>query len=257
MRKLNAYIHIVITSVFPWLGLYQRFCLWCYCYGIQNQINRVHVKILSSVYYMVIFKTWVRGVGRPWVPMARRLIKTLFTWMTHTSVGPSLIPRPSLRETTSGLAGSCCCVEALVVDRRNKDCVHWILGVTWASYTGQHGVRSGIDPINQQEKHSRKLNVQLAKRPQRICQNNDVEPQTTWIETRREYVRKFWELWTQIPRLLYPSRLQKLGEKPRDRESGLLQETIAGNIGAPIGNAGWRFAGDPLQNWTSDSNWWS
>ena len=28
----------------------------------------------------------------------------------HASVGPSLIPRPSLRDTTSGLAGSCCCV---------------------------------------------------------------------------------------------------------------------------------------------------
>ena len=42
-------------------------------------------------------------------------------------VGPSLIPRPSLRKTTSGLGGSCRCVgcnEVLVVDRRNKDCVN-------------------------------------------------------------------------------------------------------------------------------------
>ena len=41
-------------------------------------------------------------------------------------VGPSLIPRPSLRETTSGLAGSCCYVvskPSCMVDRRNKDCV--------------------------------------------------------------------------------------------------------------------------------------
>ena len=43
-------------------------------------------------------------------------------------------------------------------------------------------------------------------------------------------------------------------EKPRERESGLLQETFAGNIGALIGNAWRSFAGDPLRSWTSDSS---
>ena len=76
----------------------------------------------------------------------------------------------------------------------------------------------------------------------------------TRIETRREYVGKRQELRTQIPRLLYPSQLQKLGEKPRDRESGLLQESITGNIGAPIGNAGRSLAGYPLHNRTPDSS---
>jgi len=36
-------------------------------------------------------------------------------------------------------------------------------------------IGSGIDPINQQEKHSQKLNVQLAKRQQQIRQNNQGE----------------------------------------------------------------------------------
>ena len=67
-------------------------------------------------------------------------------------------------------------------------------------------------------------------------------------------IRKFQELRTQIPRLLYPSRLPKLGEKPRDRESRLLQETVTGNISAPIGNAGRSFASDPLHNRTPDSS---
>ena len=59
----------------------------------------------------------------------------------------------------------------------------------------------------------------------------------TRTETWWEYVRKLQELRAQIPQLLYPSRLQKLGEKPRNRETRLLQETTTGNIGASMGNA--------------------
>ena len=141
---------------------------------------------------------------------------------------------------------------------RNKDCAHWALDIVWVVRTAWHGVRSGIDPINRQEKHSRRANVHLADSTTAAdSSNSDGEPQATWIETRREYVRKFQELRTQIPRLLHPSRLPKLSEKPRDRESRLLQETVTGNISAPIGNAGRSLASDPLHNWTPDSSWWS
>ena len=149
-------------------------------------------------------------------------------------------------------------VVVLVVKLRNKDCVHWTLDIVWVVCTARHGVRSRIDPINRQEKHSRRVNVHLANLTTTAdSSNSDGEPQATRIETRGEYVRKFQELRTQIPRLLYPSRLQKLGEKSRDRESRLLQETVTGNISAPIVNAGRSFAGDPLHNRTPDNSWWS
>ena len=91
---------------------------------------------------------------------------------------------------------------------QNKVCVHWALDIVWVVRTARHGVRSGIDPINRQEKHSRRVNVHLANLTTTAdSSNSDGEPQATWIETRREHVRKFQELQTQIPWLLYPSRL--------------------------------------------------
>ena len=99
--------------------------------------------------------------------------------------------------------------------------VHWILVIAWVFCVGQHGVRSAIDTINWQGKH--RINVYLAKR-QKPTSNDPNEV-------------RLQELWTQIQQLLYPSRLQKLGERPYDGESGSLQETIAGNIGAATGQS--------------------
>ena len=44
------------------------------------------LKFCHLFLYLVIFKTWAGGVDRPWVPMARRLIKTLSTYK-HAIIG--------------------------------------------------------------------------------------------------------------------------------------------------------------------------
>ena len=71
--------------------------------------------------------------------------------------------------------------------------------------------------------------------------NSDEEHQMARIETFKSFVLQFHYYCIQAD-------YRNLAKNSETRERRLLKETITGNIGAHISNAGQSFAGDPLNN---------
>ena len=138
-----------------------------------------------------------------------------------------------------------------MVEVGNKDCVHspyclsHLYRPTWCQKWDQSN-KSTREAFTESKRIFSEMTTADSSNSEA---NSDCQPQTTRIEIRRESRTSNSDFTTTLSK---PTT--ETWRKTQDRESGLLQETITGNIGAPIGNAGRSLAGYPLHNRTPDSS---